>query len=160
MSDQQGGSDAAGDGPRARIAWRLLAANNRALGRSAHAYGSVAECVAAASRLHQWVLDTGTGLEAVTVSVTDSSWHWVLEGADPLDCLEGEGGRSSRSSLAASVHRYQRRLECLRGAGQFLVAVASTSPALDAAGATASLRRIGPRPFVVYGGSGMSRGRS
>src|SRR5262249_55081555 len=56
------------DDGRLRVGWRLIAANNRSLGRSWVVYGTFEACVAAAAQLHD-------RLEEVTPAVTFDSRH-------------------------------------------------------------------------------------
>ena len=97
--------------PTARFGWRLVAANNRPLGRAVHAESSYADCLVSAQRIHDEVDRVET---AVSFNATRGHWSWRAS-------LRGE-------AVAVCVHPYLRRVECERALGQFLVAAGSTSP--------------------------------
>ena len=93
-----------------RVGWRLIAANNRSLGRSWVAFDSFEACVQAATLLRE-------RLDEVTSSVTFDSrhanWSWTV--------LLGD------NAVAVCVRAYRRRVECLRALEQFLAAVRVTT---------------------------------
>ncbi len=110
-----------------RVGWRLIAANNRALGRSWVAFDSFEACVQAASLLRE-------RLDEVTSSVTfdsrQANWSWtVLLDDDPV---------------AVCVRAYRRRVECLRALEQFLAAVKMTTNSAE------ELRYYGRNALSVY----------
>jgi hypothetical protein len=78
----------------ARIGWRLLAANNREVARSASTFDDVQSCVDAVRDLRNHVSD---GLViASRTGRADWSWRIRIDGVDQ----------------AASSRTYQRRLQC------------------------------------------------
>lgn len=105
-------TDDAVPGPTSRYAWRLDAANHRPLGRAATISQGLDACRAAAAAVHDAI---GAVIEDVLVERSGAYWAWrvVL------------GGGS-----AVSLHRYLRRVECLRGFAQFAEVVGATDPAL------------------------------
>jgi hypothetical protein len=95
-----------------RFGWRLVAANNRPLGRGMHAHASLAACRAAASRVRGAV----AAVQApVTLDASRGHWSWQL--------------RFDGVAAAACVHTYLRRAECLRALEQFYLAVVAADPA-------------------------------
>lgn len=102
-----------------QVSWLLAAANNRAIGRAAAVFPTVAECVADTVRLAEGI-DRSIGsvhflLDPIKASA--SSWAWSVS----ID------GRPS----AGSSHPYQRRIECERSLRQFLAAVRTSEPASE-----------------------------
>jgi hypothetical protein len=78
----------------ARVGWRMLAANNREVARSASTYGDVASCIEAVRDLRGRV---SAGLAIASRSGrADWSWRIRIDGVD----------------RAASSRTYQRRLQC------------------------------------------------
>jgi len=75
-----------------QITWRLLATNNRDLGRATSTYPDAAECRAAVRQLQ----DRADRLRAVTVRTGSSAWSWRL-------LLDG-------AVVAVSSRDYQRRI--------------------------------------------------
>ncbi|MGX7677995.1 hypothetical protein ACSMXN_03765 [Jatrophihabitans sp. DSM 45814] len=110
-----------------RVAWRLLAANNRAMGRSAITFGSVEDCYSAALELH---LGRASATYSAVFNSEQSRWGWTL-------MLDG-------AWVATSAHQYHRRIECLRGLRQFVESLAAAVPDMD------EVRHIGPRSLGVY----------
>jgi hypothetical protein len=110
-----------------RVGWRLIAANNRSLGRSWVVYGSFDACVAAVAQLHDR-LDEIT--PAVTFDARHAAWTWTV-------LLDGE-------PVAVSTRAYRRRVECIRSFDQFLGAV-TTAPEV-----AEELRYYGPKALSVY----------
>jgi uncharacterized protein YegP (UPF0339 family) len=78
----------------AQIGWRMLAANNREVARSAATFSSVEDCVEAVVRLQREVRDS----VAIASRIGRADWSWRLR-------LDGE-------DVAASSRTYQRRLQC------------------------------------------------
>jgi hypothetical protein len=109
-----------------RIAWRLMAGNNRPLGRSWTIYPSLEEVVESARQTSA----RADELEALPSLDPQGAWRWVAS-------LDG-------SPVAASVVRYPRRLESERAIRQFIVAIgtATIEPT--------DLRLLGPSALRVY----------
>jgi uncharacterized protein YegP (UPF0339 family) len=80
--------------PDARFGWRMLAANNREVARSASTFADIASCVQAVHDLQCGVSDA----VAVASRGGRADWSWRLR----LDDVE----------VAASSRTYQRRLQC------------------------------------------------
>lgn len=111
------------------VSWRVVAGNNRPLGRSAREFATLPECVSAATRLHR---EIDRAESSVLFDVTDGHWRWTV----------GLGGHS----VAVSAHPYKRRFECVRSLEQFIAAAARAEPEPD------GLRRLGPTPLRGYAG--------
>jgi uncharacterized protein YegP (UPF0339 family) len=114
--------------------WRLLAANNRELGRSPQVHAALTECQQAAVRMV-------TDFEALTTVVSADSarglWRWRLDGAD--------------SAVAVSSRLYLRQRECVYSLRQFLQA-APTAVIFDAPdAATVVVDLTGAQPVLRYG---------
>jgi hypothetical protein len=122
-----------------RVAWRLVAGNNRAIGRSADVFASLAIAVAATQTVRDCV-DRLVGM--VTHDQANGNWRWTVS--------------LGRDVLSVCVNAYMRRLECERALAQFLTSVRTA--ALDSIDA-AELHQLGPgalrayRVDVVSGGS-------
>jgi hypothetical protein len=114
----------------ARVSWRVVAGNNRPLGRSATLFPSLAECVDAATLLHR---EIGRADSSVLFDVADGHWRWTV-------ALGGQ-------SVAMSAHAYKRRIECIRSLEQFIAAAAGAAPEPD------GLRRLGPNALRGYAGT-------
>jgi hypothetical protein len=112
-----------------RVAWRVLAANNRPLGRSAIAFDSYPDAVADALRLGASVDQLSAG---IALGPAREHWIWQLT--------------STERPVACCVHEYKRRIECARSLEQFLVAVRTADPT------TAELRHFGLNALRIYGG--------
>jgi len=101
--------------------WRLLAANNRELGRSPVAYADVTECEQAAARMV-------TGFDGLTTNVSADSvrglWRWRLDG--------------DSGAVAVSSRLYLRQRECVYSLRQFVQA-APTAAIFDGAAAVVDL---------------------
>jgi hypothetical protein len=111
-----------------RVAWRVLAANNRPLGRSAQAFGSFEDARQDATRM-QAALD-----ELVpTISLGDAVGHWTWQLA------------MRAQAVACCVHEYQRRIECARSLEQFVAAVRTADPVAG------ELRNFGSNALKAYG---------
>jgi hypothetical protein len=110
-----------------RVAWRVLAANNRPLGRSTAPYSSVIECHATLLALHHQIAETSS---AVFFSPAEGCWGWTLSlGGVPV---------------AQQVHLYQRRFAAHQALKQFLAVVATVCPVAD------SVRPGGRRAMIAY----------
>jgi hypothetical protein len=111
----------------ARYGWRVIAANNRPLGRSSTAFDSYFDCRTAATRLHE-------GIAQATSSVLFNSvrgyWTWTVT-------IEG-------AAVAVCVHPYLRRIECVRALRQFVEAVAAGVPSSE------GVRHFGSRALHEY----------
>jgi hypothetical protein len=110
-----------------RIGWRVIAANNRPLGRSADVFRSFEDCVAAAARLHERI---ETSASSILFDAARGTWAWTV-------VLDGR-------AVAVSVKPYRRRIECARALAQFLEALRTTEPVAD------ELRHLGPNALRVY----------
>jgi hypothetical protein len=108
-----------------RYGWRLVAANNRPLGRGIRVDGSLAECRAAAYRIHH---EVAAAASTASIEVTGGQWQWSLA----LD-LEAVGMRP-----------YFRRVECVRGLAQFVAAAVAADPAAGV------VRFFGPNSLRGY----------
>lgn len=115
------------DLPIARFGWRLVAANNRPLGRGLRVEGSLAQCRAAAQRLHDDVAEISA---VVHFDPARGLWSWRV--------ALGE------TTVAVCAHPYLRRVECGRALAQFLTVARSTSPAAG------PVRCFGPRSLRAY----------
>ena len=120
--------------PKARFGWRLVAANNRPLGRAVQAEPSYAACLVSARRLHDEVACVET---SVSFNAARGHWSWRAS-------LGGE-------VVAVCVHPYLRRVECERALGQFLAAVSATSPEEGV------VKYFGPNSLRGYDGDGGAR---
>ncbi|MDQ2837483.1 MAG: hypothetical protein M3Y42_13700 [Actinomycetota bacterium] len=115
------------DRPPSMVTWRLVAANNRSIGRATSVFLGVGECVDDIARLTEQVGQSSASVQAHTDghSTAGSHWSWtVLLAGDPV---------------AVSIHRYQRRVECERALRYFLDAVRLAPPVSQ------SVRRLGSR---------------
>ncbi len=114
-----------------RVAWRLLAANNRPIGRSVHTHGSLREAQESARTVTRLA---GDGLYTLGFHSAQSRWGWTLT-------VQGH-------ALATATHLYQRRVECQRGAEQFRLRAGSALSLDD------TLWVAGASVFAVYDESG------
>lgn len=115
------------DHPTTRIGWRVMAANNRALGRSAAVYSNLVECRSAALNVRRRV-DEVIGLPSLDIS--HGLWKWAAQ----LDSAD----------VAVCVHPFLRRVDCLRALRLFLAAVRKSDPN------SAELRYFGPLSLRAY----------
>lgn len=113
--------------PATRVGWRVMAANNRALGRSRAVYPSLSECRAAAAILHDRIDEV-----AALPSLDDGVGHWTWT------------GRLDSTEVAVCVHPFLRRVDCARALRLFLAAVRASDPS------TAELRYFGPMALRSY----------
>jgi hypothetical protein len=93
--------------------WRLLAANNRDVARSARLFGDVDECLVAVAELRRQ-FDRSV---PVALRIGRSEWSWRLR-VDDVD-------------VAVSSRSYQRRLQCTAACGLFLELVSQAVIADD-----------------------------
>jgi hypothetical protein len=110
-----------------RVGWRIIAANNRPLGRSAAAFDSYAAALADAVGL-KGAVDRLTSSLVHDQLLGHWTWRLLLDGAVVASC----------------VHEYQRRVECSRALGQFLDALRIADPD------TADVRHFGPNALRGY----------
>ena len=115
--------------------WRVIAANNRPLGRSATVFDSYDACRKAASALHDRVSETSS---SVLFNTARGHWTWAVA----LDA----------HPVAVCVHPYLRRIECVRALRQFTEAVTAGVPAAD------GLRLFGERALRGYDQPSIDRG--
>jgi hypothetical protein len=113
--------------PTYRVAWRVIAANNRPLGRSARTYESYAACRAAVVELQEQIDGL---LPSVLFDGAHGHWTWRLDDA--------------RGANAVCVHPYLRRVECSRALSQFVLAVSDCEPSLE------PLRHFGAHALNAY----------
>lgn len=89
--------------PGRQVRWRLLAANNRELGRGVQAFGSLSE---AATSVQELIASLDDLRRRRDVSPVDQLWRWHLDSA---------------AGPVATAHRgYSRRVECLIALDQFV----------------------------------------
>lgn len=103
------------------VTWRLLATNNRDLGRGSEAYPNREACWDAVLKLQRGA----AGLEAVLVRTGPSSWSWRL--------LAGDG------AVAVASRHYQRRIQATQAATVALELIP-----------VAELSGLDPRAAVVH----------
>jgi hypothetical protein len=94
--------------------WRVVAANNRPLGRSARHWQTFDQTLDDARRLYHRLDDS---VPAISFHKHDSRWSWSLT-------VDGE-------TVATSVNRYLRRAECVRALTTFVDAVSAGEPETD-----------------------------
>lgn len=123
------------------LRWRMLAANNRDVARSASAFGDVATCVHAIEQLQRAV----AAGSAVATRAGRADWSWRLR-IDGID-------------VAVSSRTYQRRLQCEAACALFveLVPDASLVEVRAAIHVIAGSRHRVGRP-IVNPGYGTQRG--
>lgn len=117
--------------PDARFGWRLVAANNRPLGRGPVAESSLEQCRVQATELHTALAaDPDAGRAAILPDALRGVWTWrvVLDGRP----------------AAVAVHPYLRRVECARGLAQFVASAAAADPA------DGVVRHFGPHSLRGY----------
>jgi hypothetical protein len=95
------------------VSWRLLAPNNRPMGRSIGVYSSTAQCQAAAELL----TSEHVHLCSSVFVDSDGRWRWAVS-------LDGR-------PLAESPTGYFRRLELSRAMTLFLTTVANVTPVFE-----------------------------
>jgi hypothetical protein len=103
IADAVDGPDASDDVPQ-RVWWRVTAANNRVLGRSARVFGSLVDCRAHATALQDSVDDVVTALSS------DSRGQWTWSAVLHADVA------------ARSTRPFLRRIDCVRTLALFLAA--------------------------------------
>ena len=127
LTDQTAGLQSELATPR-RVVWRLLAANNRVLGRSATVFPSLEVGFEAARSLSAGL---ASALYTLAFRESLSRWTWTVT-------IDGE-------PCAVAAHLYQRRIACLRGVRQFLLLGQRVGPNQNA------VRLIGSNAFGSYG---------
>jgi hypothetical protein len=105
-------------------AWQILTANNRVVGRSAQLYPDLEACFEAALQMH---LSADRAISTICSLPETNRWTWTV--------------RVDEGIVAYPAHEYQRRVECVRGVGQFLTVAEGTLPKID------DVRHVGPNPF-------------
>ncbi len=110
-----------------RVAWRVVAANNRAIGRSSQVYPSLVACRAAVDQLRRHSSEIQS---SVLFDSDTGRWSWTVS-------LAGD-------AAAECVRSYLRRLECTRALGQFLTALSA------AEGANWTVRNLGERALQRF----------
>jgi hypothetical protein len=111
----------------ARVGWRVIAANNRPLGRSATVFNSDHECQAAVGLLQDQLSDV---VSSVLFDSVRGHWTWAL-------LLGG-------TPVAVCVHPYLRRIECSRALAQFIAAIEVSEPEHE------RVRNLGVRALHAY----------
>ena len=115
----------------ARYGWRLVAANNRPLGRGPAAETSLEHCRAQAAELHRALTADPDRVPAVILLDTVRGvWSWRVS-------LDG-------APAAVAVHPYLRRVECARGLAQFVASASAADPA------DGVVRHFGPQSLRGY----------
>ena len=110
-----------------RYGWRVIAANNRPLGRSASTFDSYQTCREAAERLRD---EVDIAESAIHFNNTRGHWTWSVS----IDS----------TNVAVCVHPYLRRIECVRALRQFVEAVAADVPSAE------GVRMFGNRALREY----------
>jgi hypothetical protein len=110
-----------------RFAWRMVAGNNRPIGRSPVAYPSLPASVAATAALRR---DAELLEGTVVFDATKGEWRWIVT-------LAG-------TSVAVCVYPYARRVECARAMRQFIEAVRTAEADVS------DLRQLGPSALRAY----------
>jgi|GEM_PF-6502007 len=124
--------------PELPLCWRLLAANNRDVARSATAYADLDACLGAVADLQARIADVA----AVAARAGRADWSWRLR-------LEGD-------DVAVSSRTYQRRLQCEAACALFVVLVRDAT--LDVFGhADAQGSGTGPAPARAHPSPGPDR---
>lgn len=95
------------------VAWRLVGANNRELGRSGETFADITDCRAAIARTCAQLTSCPPGMMA---DPSTGSWYWRLD--------------VGPETLAVSGRAYQRQRECSYSFGQFLIAAPGAARAL------------------------------
>jgi hypothetical protein len=116
------------DLPGLLLCWRLLAANNRDVARSATTYPDLDACLGAVADLQARIGDA----VAVAARAGRSDWSWRLR-------IDGD-------DVAVSSRTYQRRLQCEAAWALFVVLVRDAT--LDVFG-HADAQRSGNRPALA-----------
>ena len=103
------------------VTWRLLATNNRDLGRGSEAYPGKEACWDAVRRLQRGAPD----LAAVLVRTGPSSWSWRIQ--------------AGRGTVAVASRHYQRRIQATQAAAVALELIP-----------TAELSGLDPRAAPIH----------
>lgn len=102
--------------------WRLVAANNRALGRGPYTFAGLDACRDDAWRVHD---SADRAVPALAFNAQLATWSWQVS-------VDGR-------PVGVGVHSYVRRAECHRGLVQFLAVLPTAKPA------DGVVRHFGPR---------------
>ena len=97
------------------VAWRLVGANNRELGRSAEVFDDIVACRAAIDHVRERI---GAADAAVVLNDSSGLWTWRLA----IDS----------KTVAAASRAYQRRRECSYNLAQFVGAASAAGIANEA----------------------------
>ena len=114
------------------VAWRLLGANNRELGRSGATYLDLVDCVASIDALKR-VISATPGL--VAPEPATGSWYWRLD-ADAV-------------AVAVAGRAYRRQRECFYSLEQFRAAVPASEIAFRSFVDLTELEPVAARPLRV-----------
>ena len=95
----------ADEGTGTHVTWRLLATNNRDLGRSSTVFPDLVTCEAAVLRLRR----ENAALQAVTTRTGPTSWSWRIIQGDTV--------------VAVSSRAYQRRIQADYAGGVVLALI-------------------------------------
>jgi hypothetical protein len=112
-----------------RYGWRVIAANNRPLGRSAGVFDSYETCREAAQLLRGEAVQD-RAISAVHFNNARGHWTWSVT--------------VNEVPVAVCGHPYLRRIECVRALRQFVEAVAAGVPSAD------GVRLFGSRALREY----------
>jgi hypothetical protein len=112
-----------------RYGWRVIAANNRPLGRSANVFDSYEACREAAELL-RYEADQHRATSSVHFNNSRGHWTWSVT--------------LNEAAVAVCVHPYLRRIECVRALRQFVEAVAAGVPSAE------GVRLFGTRALREY----------
>ncbi|SNY62182.1 hypothetical protein [Paractinoplanes atraurantiacus] len=96
-----------------RVYWRLLAINNRDLGRAATAFPDVRSCRAAVV----WLQEHAAQLSVLTVRTGPTSWGWRIVADGP--------------AVAVASRQYQRRIQAEQAAAIVLALIPGAEPLAD-----------------------------
>jgi uncharacterized protein YegP (UPF0339 family) len=111
------------------VTWRLLATNNRDLGRGSEAYPSREACWDAVRTLQRGA----DGLEAVLIRTGPSSWSWRIQ--------------AGNGTVAVASRHYQRRIQATQAAAVALELI----PIAELSGTDPRAAHVRPRASVITG---------
>jgi hypothetical protein len=127
LSDENPGRSAQAPTVVGHVAWRILAANNRPLARSARHFSSLAECIESAIAVMDGLANA---TKTVAFDPVIGLWRWQIS----LDDVP----------MATCVHSYRRRIECVRAMTQF------ERTGVEADPRPPDVRRLGSRAMRDY----------
>ncbi len=113
--------------PPIRVGWRVVAANNRSLGRSYDVFPSLEECRTAALTLHRRIEQV---IAFPFLSGRSGHWNWAAQ----LDSTQ----------VAVCMRSFPRRVDCARALRLFVEAVGANDPSV------AELRYVGSLSLRAY----------